>query len=268
MVSGFSLLILMQCAIAQKGSYKEVMISSRKRSLCASDAGKRDEVIAEIYQLEQEQRSALKQKSQIKWPIEGDENTSLIGCVYKVISNILASRLAKVIGNVISPNQTTFLLGRQIMNKVLIANEIVNVALKSKIEILPFKVDFEKAFDSVNGSPTTEFRIEKALRQGDPYLLFLFIIVMEPLQVSILNACDNDIYNGLSLANDGSNLSLLQYVDDALFLEHGLLKYAKNLVRILSWFKDASGLKVNLSKSRLYGIGVNINEAINVAMFC
>ncbi|GKE19972.1 hypothetical protein Tco_1431484 [Tanacetum coccineum] len=43
--------------------------------LCASDVGKRDEVIAEIHQLEQEQRNALKQKSRIKWAIEGDENT-------------------------------------------------------------------------------------------------------------------------------------------------------------------------------------------------
>ena len=76
----------------------------------------------------------------------------------------------------------------------------------------------------VNGSPTKEFRIERGLRQGDPLSPFLFIIVAEALQVSILDACDKGIYNGLSLANDGSNLSLLQYADDALFFANGLLK--------------------------------------------
>ncbi|PWA85690.1 Lipase, GDSL [Artemisia annua] len=37
-------------------------------------------------------------------------------------------------------------------------------------------------------------------------------------------------------------------------------KNVKKLVRILSWFQDVSGLKVDLSKSRLYGIGVNTSK--------
>ena len=38
---------------------------------------------------------------------------SLIGCVYKVISKVLAIRLSKVISSIIGPNQTEFLAGRQ-----------------------------------------------------------------------------------------------------------------------------------------------------------
>nr|GEW66455.1 RNA-directed DNA polymerase, eukaryota, reverse transcriptase zinc-binding domain protein [Tanacetum cinerariifolium] len=45
---------------------------------------------------------------------------------------------------------TAFLSGSEILDGVLIANEIVNVALKSKLELLLFKVDFEKDFDSVS----------------------------------------------------------------------------------------------------------------------
>lgn len=63
---------------------------------------------------------------------------------------MLAHRLARVMSKLISPNQTAFLAGRQILDGVLIANEIVRYAKKEKINLLLFKVDFVKAFDSVN----------------------------------------------------------------------------------------------------------------------
>ncbi|GJX67489.1 RNA-directed DNA polymerase, eukaryota [Tanacetum coccineum] len=75
---------------------------------------------------------------------------SLIGCMYKVLSKLLASHLSKVIHKLISPNQSTFLAGRQILDGSLITNEIINVASKEKLRLLLFKVDFEKAFDNVN----------------------------------------------------------------------------------------------------------------------
>nr|GEX91385.1 hypothetical protein [Tanacetum cinerariifolium] len=53
---------------------------------------------------------------------------SLIGCVYKIISKILANRLAKVIDTVISQNQAAFISGRQILDGVLVANEIIRMA--------------------------------------------------------------------------------------------------------------------------------------------
>ncbi|GJV41128.1 RNA-directed DNA polymerase, eukaryota [Tanacetum coccineum] len=131
---------------------------------------------------------------------------SLIGCIYKVISKILASRLACVIHKVIWPNQTAFLLGRQILDGALIAYEIFNYVKKVNKKLLLLKVDFEKAFDSVNWnfilnimeqigfgskwckwirgclssatisvlvnrSPTNEFCMERGLRQGEFSLL-------------------------------------------------------------------------------------------------
>lgn len=74
---------------------------------------------------------------------------SLIGCLYKVIAKVLASRLCKVISSIISPNQTAFIVGRQILDGVVIANEVINFAKKFGLELLLFKVDFAKAFDSV-----------------------------------------------------------------------------------------------------------------------
>ncbi|XP_020211058.1 uncharacterized protein LOC109795906 [Cajanus cajan] len=75
---------------------------------------------------------------------------SLIGCMYKVLAKVLANRMKKVIGKVISESQSTFLKGRLTLDSVLIANKILEEAKRKKKQCLLLKVDFEKAYDSVN----------------------------------------------------------------------------------------------------------------------
>nr|GEU66894.1 hypothetical protein [Tanacetum cinerariifolium] len=163
------------------------------------------------------------------------------------------------------------------------------------IKLLLFKVDFEKAFDSVNWSflidimrqmgfgskwrgwissclssasilvlvnvsPSKEFKLERGLRQGNPLSPFLFLIVFEALQVSILEACDNGLYKGIFLANSGANSSFLQYANDALFFGEWSRNYTSCLIYILRCFELASCLKINFDKSRVFGVGVPDNE--------
>jgi len=63
---------------------------------------------------------------------------------------VLTNRLIKVVGNVVSDSLSAFIKGRQILNDVLIANELVHYARRLKKELLLFKVDFEKAYDSID----------------------------------------------------------------------------------------------------------------------
>ncbi|GJW43510.1 RNA-directed DNA polymerase, eukaryota [Tanacetum coccineum] len=74
---------------------------------------------------------------------------SLVGCQYKIIGKILANRLSLVIDDIISQEQSAFVKGRQIMDGPIIVNEVIAWYKSKKEQSFLFKVDFQKAFDSV-----------------------------------------------------------------------------------------------------------------------
>ncbi|GJZ24777.1 RNA-directed DNA polymerase, eukaryota, partial [Tanacetum coccineum] len=195
---------------------------------------------------------------------------SLIGCQYKIIGKNLANRLGAVIGSFISPEQSAFIKGRNILDGPLILNEVITWYRKHKKQLMIFKVDFEKAFDSlrwdfldlvmaklVNGSPTDEFEISRGLRQGDPLSLFLFILAMEGLHALICKAIDRGIFTGAYIGKDKLRISHLIYADDVIFTSEWSRKNAHNFLCILQCFYLVSGLKINVHKSSIMGICVS-----------
>ncbi|GJY75420.1 RNA-directed DNA polymerase, eukaryota, reverse transcriptase zinc-binding domain protein [Tanacetum coccineum] len=74
---------------------------------------------------------------------------SLIGSIYKIIAKILTNRLVGVLGDIVNEVQSTFISERQILDGPFILNEIMQWCRRRKKQSLIFKVDFEKAYDSV-----------------------------------------------------------------------------------------------------------------------
>nr|GEX97781.1 cysteine-rich receptor-like protein kinase [Tanacetum cinerariifolium] len=74
---------------------------------------------------------------------------SLIGSVYKVVTKVLANRLALVISDLISDTQSAFVANRQILDGPFILNELLHWCKRKKKQVIFFKVDFVKAYDSV-----------------------------------------------------------------------------------------------------------------------
>jgi len=66
---------------------------------------------------------------------------SLVGCLYKIVYNIMPLRLKKVLHRVIDGRQSTFLEGRGLMNNVLVANKILEEMKRRKTSCVFFKVD-------------------------------------------------------------------------------------------------------------------------------
>ena len=76
---------------------------------------------------------------------------SLIGSMYKILAKILANILKRVLSDIIDERQTAFIKGRHLLHGVLIANEVVvEEAKRCKKPCLVFKVDYEKAYNSVS----------------------------------------------------------------------------------------------------------------------
>ncbi|KAK9057748.1 hypothetical protein SSX86_022586 [Deinandra increscens subsp. villosa] len=222
---------------------------------------------------------------------------SLVGLIPKVISKVLANRVKGPLGNIISEPQMAFLAGRNILDGVLIANEVVSWVKKSRLPSLIFKIDFEKAFDTVdwdfldsmleqmefprrwrswvrgclgatrtsvlvNGSPTWEFKCERGVRQGDPLSPFLFLIAMEGLHWMMERACLGNIFRGIHLPNGGPCISHLLFADDALVMGQWGDDNIANLVQILRIFGLVSGLNINIKKCALFGLNVD-SEAVS-----
>jgi len=77
---------------------------------------------------------------------------SLVGSMYKILAKVLACRLRSVIGSVVSDTQSAFIKGRQIMDGILVANEIVDEARRCKKELILFKVDSRKLMIQLIGA--------------------------------------------------------------------------------------------------------------------
>ncbi|GJT49936.1 RNA-directed DNA polymerase, eukaryota, reverse transcriptase zinc-binding domain protein [Tanacetum coccineum] len=110
----------------------------------------------------------------------------------------------------------------------------------------------------INGSPTKEFQFFRGLKQGDPLSPFLFILVMESLHISFQRVVDAGLFNGINLSST-VNLSHLFYADDAIFIGQWNELNIDTLVRVLECFFRASGLRINMSKSKI--MGVNVEDA-------
>nr|GEY94914.1 RNA-directed DNA polymerase, eukaryota [Tanacetum cinerariifolium] len=206
---------------------------------------------------------------------------------------ILATRLSYVIASLVSNTQSAFIKNRHILDGPFILSETIAWCKSKKKQALIFKVDFAKAYDFVrwdflldtlqafgfsskwcfwiwgifssnmasilvNGSPFMEFPIACGLKQGDPLVPFLFILVMESVHISVTRACNEGIFKGLRI-HDSLVLSHLFYVDDAVFIVEWSDENLKNLVRILNCFQLASGLKINMTKSQIMGVGVPLD---------
>jgi hypothetical protein len=65
---------------------------------------------------------------------------------------VLTNRLASVVQRVIQPTQSTFLLGRNIMEGVIILHETIHELHRRNESGVILKINFEKAYDKVKWS--------------------------------------------------------------------------------------------------------------------
>ncbi|KAJ0705772.1 putative RNA-directed DNA polymerase [Helianthus annuus] len=187
--------------------------------------------------------------------------------LYKCISKVICKRLKGCLGNLVSCNQSTFVPGRLISGKILLSQELVKgydwamghpgVALK---------IDLHKAYDSVSHSFLEDCLVhfgfhekfigwimtwEKGFRQGDPMSPYLFILVMEVLNLILsrnINRYEKFVYHWRC---GKLKLTHLCFADDLVIFcgaDRGSIDVIK---QALNEFSVVSGLIPNMGKSEI-----------------
>jgi len=212
---------------------------------------------------------------------------SLVHSFAKLVTKLLANRLASRLDQMVSPNQSAFIKKRFIQDNFMMVQQTVRFLHSQKQPRILLKLDITKAFDSVswafllellgklgfgprwrdllsglltssstqillNGTPGEFIQHKRGLRQGDPLSPMLFILVMDALNWMVTRAAEAGLLQPLSRRPIQHRISL--YADDvALFLRPAVEDISLTL-QLLQLFGDASGLRTNVQKSSVMPI--------------
>jgi len=77
---------------------------------------------------------------------------TLCNIIYKLISKILANRLKSLLPLLISPKQTWYVEGHQILDGIILSHEVIHSLKVLKKPDMILKLDLSKAFDKLSWS--------------------------------------------------------------------------------------------------------------------
>eukprot|EP00253_Pinus_taeda_P023623 PITA_23623 len=212
---------------------------------------------------------------------------ALCNVIYKIISKVIANRLKMILPGIISQEQSGYVEGRQILDNILLAQEMIHSLHSRKVVGMLMQLDLSKAYDKVswtyleailkafgfsqpwikwvlelikstrysilvNGTPSTPFSPSRGIRQGDPLSPFLFVILMEGLSRLIAKKKDDGEIRGLQPIRSCPATTHQQFVDDTMLHGTPTVKEATAYKDILHIFSEASGMEINFSKSTIF----------------
>ncbi|XP_027118292.2 uncharacterized protein [Coffea arabica] len=210
---------------------------------------------------------------------------SLCNFFNKLLSRILADRVADILPKIISPHQTGFVKGRNITENFLLAQEVISgMAKKNRGGNVVMKLDMSKAYDRVawshiinvlrrygfgerfidmvwrlisnawfsiiiNGSSYGFFKSSRGLRQGDPLSPALFIIGAEALSRALNNLTRKPGFVGFKVPYGCPPITHLAFADDILIFANGSSFSLKAIMQVLEAYQRCSGQLINVQKS-------------------
>lgn len=226
---------------------------------------------------------------------QGFRPIALCNVIYKIIATLIEKRLKPLLPSIMSPEQTGFVEGQQILDGLVVTQEMVHSLNQNKQRGMMIKLDLSKAYDRlswrylrmvleaygfekrwiewiysmistpifsilVNGTPTDTFNATRGIRQGDPISPFLFILAAEGLGRIIRRELREKRIKGLKPWGNNLAITHQQFVDDIMLFGEVTIKEVRMIKKVLDIFMKASGMEVNKEKSCTFIF--NTTEAI------
>ncbi|GKB67209.1 hypothetical protein Tco_0928621 [Tanacetum coccineum] len=88
---------------------------------------------------------------------------------------------------------------------------------------------------------------------------------MEGLHIAFKDAVSSGLISGAKIGDLGFKLSRLFYADDVMIISDWNMQDMINIIRVQHVFFLASGLKINVSNSNIYELGVSSHDIENLA---
>nr|GEV72663.1 hypothetical protein [Tanacetum cinerariifolium] len=158
---------------------------------------------------------------------------SCCNVIYKCISKILTNRIIEGIKDVVSENQSAFVPGRRIFDNILLTQELMhNYHLKRGSPRCAFKVDIQKAYDTVN------WRFLGFILKCFGFHSTIIKWIMACVTSASFSICINGNVHGY-------------FRDDLFIFAYGDVDSASVIMASLDEFRKASGLVPSIPKSEL-----------------
>jgi hypothetical protein len=212
---------------------------------------------------------------------------SLVHNFAKLITKVLANRLAARLNGMVFPVQTAIIKGRFIQDNFMLVQQTTRFLHQKKLSRVLLKLDISKAFDPVswpfllevmqplgfsqiwrdiisgllstastqvllNSIPGDTIRHRRGLRQGDPLFPMLFILAIDVLGFMISKAEIDGVLKPLAPSTLKHRVSF--YTDDVVLFLQPVTEDINLVLDILRLFGEASDLRNNVQKSSVYPI--------------
>ncbi|XP_043812710.1 uncharacterized protein LOC110614869 [Manihot esculenta] len=195
------------------------------------------------------------------------------------MAKMIVNRLKSILPSIVPENQSAFISGRSIQDNIILAFEAMhgfNMFHRKKVLSGALKMDISKAYDRLEWDFIRDMLIRmgfeqrwvtlvfscistvrywilhdgreigpilptRGLRQGDPLLLYLFILCAEGISRLLQDSINRGSLHGFRISRGGPQISHLFFADDSLIFFIANVQEALELKRILRIYEKSSG---------------------------